>query len=139
MAISGRRPSGRGMSNNRHAPTHQWTDVEDTPFSAAPRLAPRRTNGQSWSAALRQRWAAWSSMPHCRLWRPSDWEFARDSLEICARFHDSGAAAWSTELRYREKVMGTTHDARQGMRIRYVTPLLDVTSAPAQLQNYEDL
>ncbi|MDT5413035.1 MAG: hypothetical protein QOG14_5255 [Mycobacterium sp.] len=53
-------------------------------------------------------------MRQCVLWGPSDWEFARDTLEIAARFDERTTVSWSTELRYREKVMGTTHDARQG-------------------------
>jgi hypothetical protein len=83
-------------------------------------LPRRRASGQRWSAAIRRRWVSRASMPHCRLWGPSDWEFALDALEIAARFYDSGGASWSTELRYRERVMGTTYGARQGMRIRYV-------------------
>lgn len=63
-------------------------------------------------------------MPHCALWTTSDWESALDTLEIAARFHDNGGASWCTELRYRERAMGTAHDARQGMRIRYVEPLV---------------
>jgi hypothetical protein len=135
MAIRGRRPAGQGVSNNRHAPVHRWTDVEATAFTAAPELSPCRANGQPWSAPIRQRWAAWSAMPHCRLWGPSDWEFALDTLEIAARFHDSGTTSWSTELRYRERAMGTTHDARQGMRIRYVGP---TDAPPASVSNLDD-
>jgi hypothetical protein len=62
----------------------------------------------SWPGSDLTRWAAWSSMPHCCLWQPSDWQFALDTLEIAARFYDYAAVSWSTELRYREKVMGTT-------------------------------
>jgi hypothetical protein len=79
-------------------------------------------------------------MPQCRLWIPSDWEFALDSLEIAMRFHDTAVASWSTELRYRERVMGTTHDARQGMRIRYVDPDPGPSSASAaSLDSYRNL
>jgi hypothetical protein len=139
MAIRGRRPAGQGVSNNRHAPVHQWTDVSAEPFTGGPKLTPRRANGQSWSAAMRQRWAAWSAMPHCVLWTPSDWEFALDTLEIAARFYDKGGASWCTELRYRERVMGTTHDARMGMRIRYVAPSAAAPRPVAQLDDYRNL
>jgi hypothetical protein len=122
MSVKGRRPTSNGVSNSRHVPIHGWTNVDPTPFTDGPELPPRRANGRRWSTAMRDRWAAWSSMPHCRLWGPSDWEFALDSLEIAARFYDTVTATWSSELRYRERVMGTTHDARQGMRIRYVRP-----------------
>ncbi|WP_273733360.1 hypothetical protein [Mycolicibacterium septicum] len=128
------------MSNNRHAPVHHWTDVEATPFTEAPPLPLQRANGQPWSASMRQRWAAWSTMPHCRLWGPSDWEFAYDTLEIAARFYDSGAASWSAELRYRERVLGTTLDARAGMRIRYVDPgLVTPPSTLARMDDYRGL
>jgi hypothetical protein len=138
VAIKGRRPVGSGVSNNRHAPVHRWTDVESTPFTGGPKLPQCRANGQRWSAAMRQRWAAWSSMPHCRLWGPADWEFGLDTLEIAARFHDTGAAAWSTELRYRERVMGTTYDARQGMRIRYIDLENVTTASVLSLNSFRD-
>ena len=122
MSIRGRKPAEQGVSRNRHAPKHQWTDVEDIPFTGAPKLPSRRSNGKSWSSTLMQLWAAWSSMPHCRLWSPADWQFAITTLEVAARFEDNGTAAWGAELRYRERVLGTTYDARLGMRIRYVEP-----------------
>jgi hypothetical protein len=80
-------------------------------------------------------------MPHCRLWGPSDWEFALDTLEIAARFHERLTTSWSTELRYREKVMGTTHDARQGMHIRYVEieTARPMQSDVTQLDDYRGL
>jgi hypothetical protein len=139
MAIRGRRPAGQGVSNNRHAPAHRWTDVPAEPFTGGPKLPPRRANGQPWSAAMRQRWAAWSSMPHCALWGPADWEFAFDTLEIAARFYDTGRASWSTELRNRERVMGATFDARQGMRIRYIEPLAIARSGVVAIDQYRDL
>jgi hypothetical protein len=141
MAIRGRRPTGQGVSNNRHAPVHRWLNMEDVAFTGGPKLAPRRANGKGWSAAMRQRWVAWSSMPHCRLWGPSDWQFALDTLEVAARFSDLEVVSWSTELRSRERVMGTTHDARQGMRIRYVTPEVAVgaSAAVSVLDDYRDL
>jgi hypothetical protein len=139
MAISGRRPSGRGVSINRHNAVHAWVDVYDAPFAEGPKLPPRRANGQRWSAAMSDRWMAWSTMPHCYLWEPSDWQFALDTLEVAARFADSSAVSWSTELRYRERVMGTTHDARQGLRIRYVEPAESSSAAVLSIDQYRDL
>lgn len=69
----------------------------------------------------------------------SGWEFALDTLEIAARFYDNGGASWSIELRYRERVMGTTHDARQGMRIRYVEPSSSPQATVSQLDDFRDL
>jgi hypothetical protein len=53
-----------------------------------------------------------------------------DTLEIAARVHDGGAIGWAAELRYREKVMGTTWDARRSAGIRYV-PSAAADSRPA--------
>lgn len=78
-------------------------------------------------------------MPHCRLWGPSDWEFALDTLEIAARFYDTSAPSYRIELRYRERVMGTTFDARQGMRIRYITPATVTPSDVASIDEYRNL
>jgi hypothetical protein len=58
-------------------------------------------------------------MPHCVLWSGSEWDFAFDSLEVAAQFHE-GDARLATELRNRERVLGTTVDYRRDLRIRYV-------------------
>ncbi|MEV2236688.1 hypothetical protein [Micromonospora sp. NPDC049891] len=42
-----------------------------------------------------------------------------DTAEVHARFVEGGSA---TELRIREKLLGTTLDARRDLRIRYVDP-----------------
>ena len=59
-------------------------------------------------------------MPHCVLWSETEWEFAIDSLEIAAQFYETAQANKATELRNREKVLGTTMDYRRDLRIRYV-------------------
>jgi hypothetical protein len=64
---------------------------------------------------------------------------ATDTLEVAARFYDSERASWSTELRYRERVMDTNYDARQGMRIRYVQPLTAAPAAVVIMDGYRDL
>jgi hypothetical protein len=61
----------------------------------------------------------WSRMPHCVLWTQADWEFALDSIEIAAQFYE-GDSRLATELRNREKLLGTTLDFRRDLRIRYV-------------------
>ena len=61
-------------------------------------------------------------MPHCVLWHPSDWCFAVDSLIVAARFHLTGEMKFATELRNREKTMGTTTEYRRALRIRYMEP-----------------
>jgi hypothetical protein len=72
-----------------------------------------------WPAETKRWWAAISSMPHCRLWTDADWQHAIDTAYIAAAFH-AGDMRLAAELRAREKVMGTTADARRDLRIRYV-------------------
>jgi hypothetical protein len=60
-------------------------------------------------------------MPHCVLWTETDWQFALDTALIAAAFH-MGDTKQAVELRQREKVMGTTLDARRDLRIRYTEP-----------------
>jgi hypothetical protein len=57
-----------------------------------------------------------------RLWSESDWEFAFDTAALKAKFHAEPASALATEMRNREKVLGTTADFRRDLRIRYVDP-----------------
>ena len=79
-------------------------------------------------------------MPHARLWQPSDWRFALDTIEIASRAFDDGAkVSRLTELRYREKVLGTTWAARQDMRIHYTAPASAVPAPVARLDDYRDL
>jgi hypothetical protein len=60
-------------------------------------------------------------MPHASLWTEADWQFALDTAEVAAAFHD-GDTKMAVELRQREKILGTTLDARRDLRIRYVEP-----------------
>jgi hypothetical protein len=82
--------------------------------------------------------AAW--MPHARLWQPADWRFALDAIEIASRAFDDGAkVSLLTELRYREKVLGTTWSFRQDQRIRYTKPAAEASASVARLDDYRDL
>jgi hypothetical protein len=79
-------------------------------------------------------------MPHCRLWREADWEYACDTIELAAAaFADGAKVGLWTELRYREKVMGTTWSARQDMRIRYTEPSSSPPATVSKLDDYRDL
>jgi hypothetical protein len=51
---------------------------------------------------------------------PATREFALDTIELAALFHDDGETRLATELRARQKVMGITWDALRDQRIRYV-------------------
>lgn len=137
MGVPGRRPSGK-PTRDRNPRVHDWTEVADVPF-AGQKLPAKRADGRAWPSATRRWWAAVSSMPHCALWREADWSFAEDTALIAARFHD-GDEKVAGELRIREKTMGTTHEARMSLRLRYVPPSGD-ESAPevARLDDYRDL
>ena len=75
-------------------------------------------------------------MPHAKLWQPAEWSFALDSLELAAEFHMTGETKHATELRNREKVLGTTLDYLRDLRIRYVDP--QDAEAPAGVTNIAD-
>lgn len=128
MPAAGRKP-GDGPKHGRTPLTHDWTDVEDVPFKGAPKLPATRPvvdrTGHVHRVKLAAETAAWwrdvSSMPHCVLWTASDWRFAIETALVADMLHqgDRGAAG---ELRLRERILGTTLDARRDLRIRYVDP-----------------
>jgi hypothetical protein len=142
MGIRGARGKPPGQAVTRHRPLHGWTEVVDQPNQDAPELLRRRRNGHGWPHYAREIWAVWSSMPHTRLWTPTDWAYCVDALELVVRCaaEDSPVSAW-VELRAREKAMGTTWDARQGMRLRYVAPVEDSgeDGSVSQLDAYRNL
>lgn len=82
-------------------------------------------DGKRVSLGLCPQTAAWwrdvSSMPHCVLWAASDWRFAIETAFVADMLFQGDRAA-ASELRLRERVMGTTIDARRDLRIRYVAP-----------------
>jgi hypothetical protein len=137
MAVRGTKLKPEGQSRTRHRPTHEWVEVPDVPFADGPAL-PRRKGG--WPAGTKRWWAVVSAMPHCRLWSPADWQFALDTASIAAPFHE-GDMRVATELRQREKVLGTTMDARRDLRIRYVEAPgeVDEDSGVTRLDDYRDL
>ena len=119
MPVRGTKTKPAGQAQNRTKPVHVWLEVPDLPFDGEVPELPDREGG--WSARALRKWAAWSSMPHCRLWSMTDWDFAIDALEVAERFY-AGDRAAATELRNREKLLGTTLDFRRDLRIRYVDP-----------------
>lgn len=73
----------------------------------------------SWPTATKRWWKAVSQMPHCVNWSEPEWQFAFDTAQIVAAFH-MGDLRLAGEIRGRERLLGTTPDARRGLRIRYV-------------------
>ncbi|WP_396909493.1 hypothetical protein [Mycolicibacterium sp.] len=131
MAVKGRKPT-EGPTRHHAQPTHDWSEVIDVPFEDAPPLpsrAPRFIRDEDgnnvavvreWPKEALRKWTVWSRMPHCKLWRPADWEYAFDCLEVAAAFIETSAVGLATELRNREKMLGTTEDYRRDLRIKYV-------------------
>lgn len=140
MPVAGRKPKPEGQARNRNKPTHDWTEVEDAPFEDAPKLPKAQPDGRPWPVWTKRWWQVVSTMPHCKLWSESDWEFAFDTAALKATFHTEGGTGLATEIRNREKVLGTTADFRRDLRIRYVDPAEQETPAEVtKLDDYRDL
>lgn len=145
MPVTGRKPKpGAVHRPSANEPRHEWTDVLDVPFDGAPRLPRIRPGGKTWPRRTKDWWRAVSTMPHCVLWKDSDWSFAIDTAMLAAEFHD-GDMPRATELRQREKILGTTADARRDLRLRYLRPTSiepdqpDAVAPVAQLDAYREM
>jgi hypothetical protein len=116
-------------------PVHEWTEVEDVRFAGGPKL-PRTNPGEAtWPTHTKRWWQAVSTMPHCVLWSEEDWQFAFDTAYVHAAFA-KGDLRVATELRNREKVMGTTVDFRRDLRIRYVEPKIEARAGVTAIDEY---
>ena len=143
MAVAGRKPAASGQTRHRVKPSADWVEVLNVPYAGdVPELPGERTivtrAGQE-QVALQDMTLRWwetvSKMPHCTLWTESDWMFAVTTATVAdAAF--CGVSSAATELRNREKVMGTTVEYRRDLRIRYV----DVAekAKPAEVANIAD-
>src|SRR5258708_5384660 len=128
MPVAGRKAKPAGQAVNRHKPAHDWTEIVRVPFEDGPGLPKMRADGRRWPERTKSKWDAWRSMPHAKLWGPAEWDFALDSIELAALVHD-GEARHATELRNREKVLGTTLDFLRDLRIRYIDAPDEAASA----------
>lgn len=133
MPVPGRKPKD-GPKQNHMPAAHDWVEVENRPFAGKrlvtlPRNRRVEVNGrmmpQPWEPLTRTWWSTISTMPHCSLWSKADWQFAVATAVVADNAH-RGVTSAAGELRQREKIMGTTIDARRDLRIRYV----DKVSAP---------
>ena len=137
MPMSGRKPKpNREQIRHRNKATADWTEIPDVPFRDGPDLPPHPTH-EDWPLATLQWWGVVRSMPHCAIWHDSDWRFAIDTAQIAAKFH-SGETTTATELRIREKQMGTTFDALRDLRIRYVDANATVVDDEAKVAAMAD-
>ena len=147
MAVAGRKPAASGQTRHRVKPSTDWTEVPNVPYSGErPELPTTRTvltrEGQE-QVQLQELTARWwesiTTMPHCVLWTDSDWMFALTTATVAdAAF--CGIASAATELRNREKVLGTTVEYRRDLRIRYVDSVVKEKLAEvANIADYRDL
>jgi hypothetical protein len=133
MPLPGTKPAE--TRRRRNAPIHEWIEVENVPFENAPPLPRQQPNDEKWPRATRRWWRYISSMPHCVLWSDADWQFAIDTAYVHAEFV-RGNVRVATELRNREKVLGTTVDFRRDLRIRYVEPRVEAPESVSVLEDY---
>ena len=147
MPVTGRKPKPPGQAVNRNKPTTEWVEVVNAPYDGeSPDLPAERTVMTQFGPKAfpikqqtREWWEVIRAMPHCTLWAASDWAFALTTAMVAdAAF--SGTITAATELRNREKVLGTTVDFRRDLRIRYVDPPSDAPAENvANLDDYRDL
>lgn len=130
MPPAGRKPNEGTPVRHGVKPAHDWTLIDNVPFTGSkPKLptvhhvADRKGDLQEFPIPkpTKSWWEAVSTMPHCVLWGPSDWQFAIDTAIVHAQAMVGKTGAMA-ELRMREKVMGTTVDSRRDLRIKYITP-----------------
>ena len=139
MPVAGRKPKPQGQAVHRVKPVHEWVEVVNTPYRGGPRLPDRQPGGAPWPSQTKRWWKTISSMPHCVLWAESDWVFAEHTARLVAAF-DAGMLRLATEIRNREKLLGTTVDSRRDLRIRYVDVLpVDPVANVVSLDAYRDL
>lgn len=141
MPVAGRKPKPEGQAVTRHKPTHEWTEVLNEPFTDAPKLPKSQPDGRPWPTWTKRWWDVVATMPHCSLWSDSDWEFAFDTAGLKAKLHTETTASLATEVRNREKVLGTTADYRRDLRIRYVEAKTasESRAGVVELDDYRDL
>jgi hypothetical protein len=133
MPLSGRKPNDRGAKRNRVKPVHDWIEVTDLPFDGpVPVKLPTKrvltTPDGPYDVPVHPMTRAWfrtvAAMPHAAMWTASDWLFVLSTALVADDFHHGRTTA-AAELRQREKILGTTVDARRDLRIRYVPPAED--------------
>lgn len=125
MGFAGARPKEDRSQIRHRNPVHEFHEIPNVPFDG-PKLPVRtvyedgKARRAAWPADTRRWWEAIRQMPHAKDWTPGDWEYAYVTASLHAKTVERGVGF--TELRQREYRMGTTLDARNAMRIRYVVP-----------------
>lgn len=118
---------GPAPKNVRHgrSPVADWTDVSDVPYDGPSPELPRLPRRGRWHPMVVSWWEQLRTMPHCALWRDTDWTYAIETAFMKQAYWvlaESGEAttAAAVEIRRREDQLGTTREALRKLRIRYV-------------------
>jgi len=142
MVMSGRKPVDRPVVH-RNKPAVEWTEIPNTPYKGERPVLPdtREVINKAGDVSVypipdstKDWWESVTTMPHCVLWTPSDWAFCSDTALVHAQAV-TGVISAMAELRQRERILGTTFDARRDLRIRYV----DVEAEPSKLAPVDSL
>lgn len=138
MPAAGTKPKPEGQAVNRTKPSFEWIEIPDIPFTGAPKLPAKRSNGEPRHPYTKRWWNAISRMPHCVLWDKEDWELAFETAELKDAFN-YGGLSYAPEMRIREKLMGTTWDSKRDLRIKLVPVSEAATLAVAKIDDYRAL
>lgn len=127
MAHRGPAPSARKLGRT---PNAEWIDVPDVSYDGASPDLPKLKGRQKWHEIVVQWWENVRHMPHCALWRPTDWDYALETALMKQRHYDrfmegEEKTTDAVEIRRREDTMGTTGEALRKLRIRYVPMEVD--------------
>lgn len=122
MPVRGAKPKPEGQKVGRAKVVQPFKEVENKPYDG-PRMP--LPEGVYFHPIVVSWYESVSTMPHCALWDDSDWQYLIATALVYADLVDRMVqkqpfTALATELRYREKQMGTTWDARRDLRIKYV-------------------
>src|SRR5687767_11013296 len=102
--MRGALPKPADQRVSRYKP-HEWVEVADVPYDGEKPVLPADMPWQT-----HEWWDALTSMPHCVLWAPTDWQYAVLTATIHAAVV-KGDLPRAAELRIREMHMGITLDA----------------------------
>lgn len=125
MATPG--PQGKANKHGRTPSMVDWIDVPDVPYEGASPNLPTLPRRKKWHPMVEQWWNQVRAMPHCLLWRPTDWTYAVETALMKQGYWDAydkneAVTTAAVDIRRREDQMGTTQEARRRLRIRYIDP-----------------
>ena len=126
MAHRGPAPKANKVGHSANA---DWTEVPDKPFDGPSPDLPDLGDGRSWHKEVQEWYETARRMPHCILWRDSDWNYAIETAYLRNEYwddfgHSGVRVTLAVEIRRRDDQLGTTSEARRKLRLRYVDPAL---------------